>query len=109
MVTEPRASCLCAFVVWCRDVGPSLAENVTCPGTANTSVEQQSSFMFVDIVLGMDYFDSGPGVRNLTQTHLLKPSELKHKLPRDVVEASIPVLRCGITNGSTFVRTKRRW
>ena len=36
------------------------------------------------------------GVRNLTQTHLLKSSELTHKLPRDVVEASIPVLSCGI-------------
>ena len=67
---------------------------VTCPGTANTSVEQQSSFNFVILVLGMDYFDSGPGFRNLTQTHLLKPSELTHKLPRDVVEASIPVLSC---------------
>ena len=54
-----------------------LAENVTRPGTANTSVEQQSSFNFVILVLGMDYFDSGPGVRNLTQTHLLKPSELR--------------------------------
>ena len=55
------------------------------------------------LVLGMDYFDSGHGFRNLTQTHLLKPSELTrtHKLPRDVVEASIPVLSCGITNGST--------
>ena len=53
------------------------------------------------LVLGLDYFDSGLGVRNLTQTHLLKPSELTHKLPRDVLEASIPVLSCGITNGST--------
>ena len=34
-------------------------------------------------------------------THLLKPSELTHKLPRDVAEASIPVLSCEITNGST--------
>ena len=54
------------------------------------------------LVLGLDYFDSGLGFRNLTQTHLLKPSELTHKLPRDVVEASIPVLTvavgCGITN-----------
>ena len=46
----------------------------------------------MDLVLGMDYFDSGHGFRNLSQTHLLKPSELTHKLPLDVVEASIPVL-----------------
>ena len=51
--------------------------------------------------LGTGHFDSRLGVRNLTQTHLLKPSELTHKLPRDVVKASIPVLSCGITNGST--------
>ena len=53
------------------------------------------------VLVGMDHFDSRPGFRNLTQTHLLKPSELTQKLPLDVVEASIPVLSCGVTNGST--------
>ena len=48
------------------------------------------------VLLGMDYFDFGPGFRNLTQTHLLKPSELTHKLPRNVVEASIPVLTVAV-------------
>ena len=60
----------------------------------------------MNLVIGMDYFDSGPGFRNLSQTHLLKPSELTHKLPNDVVEASIPVLSCGITNGSTCADQK---
>ena len=102
MVTEPWASGLCGLVFWCRDAGPSLTENVTCFGTANTSVEEYIFLTLVNsVLLGMDYFDSGPGFRNLTQTHLLKPSELTHKLPRDVVEASIPVLSCGITNEST--------
>ena len=57
----------------------------------------------MDPMLGMDHFliHYGPGFRNLTQTHLQKPSELTRKLPLDVVEASIPVLSCGITNGST--------
>ena len=65
-------------------------------------VEDNISLTLVNYMpLGTDHFDSGLGVRNLTQTHLLKPSELTHKLPRDVVEASIPVLSCGITNGST--------
>ena len=96
MVTEPWASGLCILVFWCKDAGPSLAENVTRPGTANTSVEQQSSFNFVILVLGMDYFDSGLGFRNLTQTHLLKPSELTHKWLRDVVEASIYRVRLAV-------------
>ena len=110
MVTEPWVSCLCALVFWRRDAGPSLAENVTYTGTANTSVEEYISLTLVNsVLLGMDHFNSGPGVHNLTQSHLLKPSELTRKLPLDVVEASIPVLSCGITNGSTFVRTKRIW
>ena len=65
-------------------------------------VEDNISLTLVNYMpLGTDHFDSGLSVRNLTQTHLLKPSELTHKLPRDVVKASIPVLSCGITNGST--------
>ena len=65
-------------------------------------VEDNISLTLVNYMpLGTDHFDSGLGVRNLTQTQLLKPLELTHKLPRDVVEASIPVLSCGITNGST--------
>ena len=31
MVTEPWASGLCVLVFWCRDAGPSLAENETRP------------------------------------------------------------------------------
>ena len=58
-------------------------------------------FTLVDSVAGMDYFNSGPGVCNFTQSHLLKPSELTRKLPLDVVQASQPMLSCGITNGST--------
>ena len=53
-------------------------------------VEDNISLTLVNYMpLGTDHFDSGLSVRNLTQTHLLKPSEITHKLPRDVVEASI--------------------
>ena len=64
-------------------------------------VVDSTPFTLVDSVAGMDDFNSGPGVCNFTQSHLLKPSELTRKLPLDVVQASQPMLSCGITNGST--------
>ena len=81
--------------------GPSLAENVTCSEMDYTFDEDSTPFTLVDFVAGMDDFNSGPGVCNFTQSHLLKPSELTRKLPLDVVQASQPMLSCGITNGST--------
>ena len=43
MVSEPWASGLCVLVFWCRDAGPSLAENVTCSEMDYTLDEENAA------------------------------------------------------------------
>ena len=48
MVSEPWAPGLCVLVFWCRDAGPSLAENVTCSEMDYTLDEENAAAAYYD-------------------------------------------------------------
>ena len=44
MVSEPRAPGLCVLVFWCRDAGPSLAENEACSEMKKMNYDNEEDY-----------------------------------------------------------------